>query len=214
MSEEVPTEVNSQVTDANQAVAMPEVDENMETAEHPAVSIEDAKSAVKEEVVNEDAVALDEKAEEPEEESAPSFFVEEDDIIKIEVDILYDKSDGKIVSVSRSGLLGDTEFNKLGLTKEWFEFRPVGYEEMSNYRQRCGKADGDGSYVTDPVALRNFIVVWHLKDWSMRDREGKKIELKFSENGSLDDESIQVVYKTHTTMLEVVLTLFEKDMML
>jgi hypothetical protein len=146
----------------------------------------------------------------------PSFFVEEEDVLRINVDILFDKDTGKLVAVTRSGVVGDkTEFKALGFTEEWFDFSPVGYEQMSRYRQQCTSFRADaGTALVDPVGLRNYLIVWHLKDWSIRDRDGKKIDLEFSDNGSLTEESIRMVYKTNTTMLDVVLTLFEKDMMM
>jgi hypothetical protein len=196
-----------------QAVESPE---NMETTETVAVSLEDAQSMTgnKEEGSNADALN-DPKKEEVEETALPSFFVEDDDVIRIEVDILFEKDTGVLVSVSRSGYLDEDQFKIFGYTKEWFELTPVGYEDMSTYRQRCSTYRQDaGKPLVDNVSLRNFLIVWHLKDWSMRDRNGKKIELKLTESGSLDDESIKVVYKMNTTMLDVVLTLFEKEMML
>ena len=187
--------------------------------ENPEVSLEEAesKTGIKDEGINQDAIDAKENADEPavEEAALPSFFVEDEDRIKIELDILFDKADGKLVSVSRSGVLNAEDFNTLGFCKEWFEFKPTTYEDMSNYRQRCSifRQDANRALV-DPVALRNYMIVWHLKDWSMRGRDNKKIELKFAESGALDDESIKAVYKMSTTLLDVVLTLFEKDMMM
>jgi len=148
--------------------------------------------------------------------SLPSFFVEEDDRVRISVDVLFDKKNGRLVGVSRSGSLGDSEdFNMFGFTTEWFEFTPVGYEDMANYRQKCSVFRKDANrLLADPISLRNFLIVWHLKDWSMKGRDGKKIELNFLDNGALGDGGIKSVYKMHTTLLDVVVTLFEKDMMM
>jgi len=186
-------------------------------AQEPSVSIEEAesKAGIKEEAVNQDAV---DNAKEPGEQkpaALPSFFIEDDDIIKVEVDILFDKETGNLVSVSRKGLLDENDFDVLGYTAEWFDFKPATYEDMGNYRQRCSVFRRDANQqLVDPVALRNYLIVWHLKDWSIRGRDGKKIELKHKDNGALDDDSIQAVYKLNPTMLDVVLTLFEKDMMM
>ena len=57
--------------------------------------------------------------------------------------------------------------------------------------------------------------MWHLKDWSLIDaKTKKKIELKLDENGSLSDKSMEKVYKVHPTIIDVVLTVFEKDVLL
>lgn len=185
--------------------------------ESNSITVEEAerKTGMKEEASNKDAIADKESAEEPEKVAMPSFFVEDDDEIKIEVDVLFDKEEGKLLSVSRAGLLNEDDFNTLGHTKEHFIFSPVGYDQMTRYRQQCSEYRREaGRAVIDPVALRNYLIVWHLKDWSMRDRKGKKIELGLEERGCLDEKSIEAVYKVNTTMLDVVLTLFEKDMMM
>jgi hypothetical protein len=228
MSDEVkaPEEVNAQVTDAidTSDVPVPETPEETEPQEE-SVPLEEAesKTGIKEDGINQDAVDMASKEAEgkepvPEEEQTqalPSFFVDEEDRLKVEVDILFDKSNGNLVSVSRKGLLDEEDFDMLGYASEWFEFKPTNYEDMTNYRQRCSVFRRDaGRALVDPIALRNYLVVWHLKDWSMKDRQGEKVELKFNKEEALDDDSIKQVYKMNPTLLDVVLTLFEKDMMM
>lgn len=194
-----------------------EVAEETAAQEPEKASVEEAekKTGIKEEASNEEAIAEKENKEEPSEPALPSFFVEEEDELKIEVDVLFDKDNGKLLSVSRSGLLDESQFEALGHSEEYFTFKPVGYDQMTRYRQQCSEYRRDaGRAIIDPVALRNYLIVWHLKDWSMRDRKGNKIELAFTETGCLDEKSIEAVYKVNTTMLDVVLTLFEKDMMM
>jgi hypothetical protein len=181
------------------------------------VSIEEAesKTGIKESGVNEDALNAEPEGDEPEEEALPSFFIEEDDRIAVDVDILFNKKDGRLTSVSRAGIIDKDNFESFGFREVSFYFKPVDYEQMANYRQRCSTYRRDaGRSLVDPVALRNYLVVWHLKDWNMTDRKGKKIELSFAESGALDDDSIGIVMKTNTTMLDVIMTLFEKDMMM
>lgn len=187
------------------------------SADSEEVSIEEAESAtgIKDEASNQEAVDRLQEEDDGEFESIPSFFIEDDDRIRIDIDILFDKKTGEIVSVSRSGALNPDEIKILGYSKEFFEFTPVPYEQMSNYRQRCNVYRRDANRtLVDPIALRNFLIVRHLKDWSMRDRKGKKIELEHNDEGILSESSIKSVYKMNTTLLDVVLTLFEKDMMM
>jgi hypothetical protein len=228
MSEEekTPVEVNAQVTDAidTSDVPVPETpapapEEKDVAAELPVanreVTLEEAasKSGIKDDATNEDAVKL--ASDEPEEAHQPSFFIEDDDLIRVELDILFDKAKGSLVSVSRKGLLDPKDFEILGYTDEWFDFKPPTYEEMSNYRQRASVFRQDAArQLVDPVALRNYLIVWHLKAWSMKDRNGKIIELTHEDKGALSDESIKAVYKLNPTLLDVVITLFEKDMMM
>ena len=146
----------------------------------------------------------------------PSFFIDTEKRHRVAVDILCSSKDGSVLSVSRTGIGIDyKEFEYLNHVKEWFEFTLPSYEEMSTYRQRCGVYRKEAQQVIiDRLQLRNFLLVWHLKDWSLRDGEGKKVELSHEENGALDDQTMKVVYKTHTTILDVVLTILEKDILL
>jgi hypothetical protein len=209
-SPEAKTEVPAEETETKEIpVVEPDAESEVPLAEA------ESKTGIKEGAQNEDAIAAEGGEEAPEEAALPSFFVEEEDRLTVEVDILFSKETGNLVSVSRAGFMDKAEFEALGFTQEKFHFKPVGYEQMSQYRQRCSVYRRDaGRALVDPVALRNYFIVWHLKDWTMRDRKGEMIELKFNENGALDDDSIQQVYKINTTMLDVVLTLFEKDMMM
>lgn len=209
-------EAAAQETPVEEAESLEVPVEEVEPSESE-VSLEEAesKTGIKEDGMNQDAVDAAKEGDAPEEAALPSFFVEEEDRFTVEVDVLFRKEDGRLVSVSRTGFLDKGEFEALGFVEEKFHFKPVGYEQMSNYRQRCSVYRRDaGRALVDPVALRNYFIVWHLKDWTMRDRKGEKIGLSFNESGALDDDSIQQVYKINTTMLDVVLTLFEKDMMM
>jgi hypothetical protein len=136
--------------------------------------------------------------------------------MKIEIDILSLKETGKIVSVSRSGLMDlEKEIPFLFYRKEYFEFTVPTYEDMSSYRQRCGMWRKEaGQMLVDRLQLRNFFLVWHLKDWSLIGKDGKKIELIHDKDGSMSAESIKVMYSVQASILDIVLTAFEKDILL
>ena len=180
-------------------------------------------SGIKDVGTNVDAIALATKSEDSDEVIVvtPSFFIEDDDRIKIELDILYDKQKGNLVSISRKGLLDPEDFETLGYSHEWFEFTPPTYEDMTRYRQRCSVfSEEAGRTLVDGTVLRNFYIVWHLKDWSMRKRDGSKVELVHDKTKSsnpniqsLNDKTITAVYKINPTLLDIVLTLLERDMM-
>jgi hypothetical protein len=183
------------------------------------VAIEKAEAAtgIRESAQNKEAIeSVSDEDVETDSVALPSFFVEEEDRVEVDVDILFDKKNGRMQGVSRKGAMGEEDdFELFGFCTEKFEFSPIGYEQMANYRQRCGVFRRDANrLLTDPISLRNYVIVWHLKDWSLRDRNGEKIELSFAESGALDDESIAKVYSLQTTLLDVVLTLFESDMMM
>jgi len=175
-----------------------------------------AAGGVKETVVNSDAVSLAKDSPVAEKEALPSFFMEKDDKHRVDVDILTAKSNGQILSVSRKGLgVNFDEFKYLRYDSIWFDFTIPTYEEMTNYRARSGTWRRDAQQIViDRMQLRNFLLVWHLKDWSLTDRDGKKVELEHDKEGSLSDSSTKKVYSLHPTIVDVVLTILEKDILL
>ena len=118
------TKATEETKVAEEPEEAPEEEKAEETkAAETTVPLEEAesKTGIKEEGINQEAVDMAKDAEhEPENEPAlPSFFVEEEDRLKVEVDVLFDKDDGKLVAVSRSGILEDSQFEALGFTTEW-----------------------------------------------------------------------------------------------
>lgn len=154
--------------------------------------------------------------EDDDEEFFPSFFIEEDDRHEVEVDCLFDKVTKRVTSCSRNGLPIDfSKYKYLRHTVESFTFSVPDYEDISKYRQRSTVYRRDsGTPVVDGVQLRNHLLIWHLKDWSLRDRKGNKVELEFEESGALTDETIAKVYSLPNGIVDVVLTIFERDVLL
>jgi hypothetical protein len=187
-------------------------------AKASALNLDDIKrSGIKDAVVDSDTVAIEkEKEVEPEKVVIPSFFVSETERRKIEIDILSVKETGKIVSVSRAGLAIDfNDFPFLLHGNEWFEFTVPSYEDMSTYRSRCAQWRKEaGQMLVDRLQLRHFFLVWHLRDWSLKDKEGKKIELVFDKDGSMSAESLKVALSMQATILDIVFTAFEKEILL
>jgi len=66
----------------------------------------------------------------------------------------------------------------------------------------------------DRLQMRNHLIVWHLKDWSLTDKDGKKVELTLDEEGALSDGSMEKVYALHTTVVDVAISILEKDLLL
>jgi len=192
-----------------------------ETAEvKAAVVTEDEKrTGIKEVVSNPEAIAIEKEKAKPEEGKAevmPSFFIDKASKHRVEIDVLSSKQDGKIMSVSRTGLELDFEkdFAYLQHNVAWFDFTLPTYEDMSSYRTRCAIFRREvGQMLVDKLQLRNYLLVWHLKDWSLTDKNGKVV-LNQDKDGSLDNESVQKVYSLHPTIIDVMLTIFEKDILL
>jgi len=182
----------------------------------------DKRSGIKEVAQNEEVIAIEkEKAEAKKSEdkpvAKPSFFVKKSSRHIILMDVLTSKDDGRIVSVSRSGLgiNFEQDFPFMLHTELRFEFSLPNYEDMSTYRQRSSVYRREAQQViVDRLQLRNFLVVWHLKDWSLTDDNGSKIELRFDDNGSMSEDSLALVYALSPTLLDVVMTIYEKDVLL
>jgi len=194
-----------------------------ETPSEETVQSEDdvKRSGVKEQAANADVMAIEKEksddSEKPRVAAKPSFFVEEDKNHRVDVDILSNVETGQVVSVSRTGLgiNFEDEFGYLHHERVWFEFTTPTYEDMSTYRQRSGVyRQQAGSVIIDKLQLRNFLLVWHLKDWSLTDVDGNKVELTHENSGALSDASMKKVYGLHPTIIDVVLTTFEKDILL
>ena len=168
---------------------------------------------------NEDAIASakskeDSDGSEENKNCFPSFFIDEDETQDVEVDILSNKENGKILSVSRTGLVDMEEFDFLRSTSVKFTFTVPTYDDIIRYRQQSRSFSREANKeIIDNVQMRNFYLIWHLSDWTLTDSKGKKVELVHSEEGALDDKSIKCVYKMPASLLDVVLTLFEKDVL-
>ena len=198
-----------------------EDDVEMETLEEIQEEVQEEKKEVKEKkeaFYNEEAIQIEKNksGEEVDEEAfvAPSFFIEEDETQDVEVDILSNKTTGKIVSISRAGLVDLTEFDFLHLTTEKFTFTIPNYDEMVRYRQQCTEFNREANKnIINNTQMRSYYLVWHLRDWTLKDKKGKKVELEHEETGAMSDDSIRKVYSMPASMLDVILTIFEKDVL-
>jgi hypothetical protein len=156
-----------------------------------------------------------ERGEVPEVSALPKFFISESDRIRVEVLVLFNKKSGELLNIALKEFNIDlSKLTFLGSTVEWFEFTRPTYDELSSYRQKALLFDRQsGKMLVDPVRLRNFLIVFHLKTWSIRDNEGKPIELGFN-GAAMDAESLKAIDKLHPTMLDIVLSKFEAEILL
>lgn len=144
-----------------------------------------------------------------------SFFVENSDKIRVTVDVLFDKSNGKIVGYFASGKLNDDlkEFAAMyGVSNEWFEFTSPGYGDVSAYRQKCSIYDEKNSkIVVNQEVFRQLLLTWHLKDWSLKGKDGKKINLTTTKDGTLDTKSLALIGKCSDILINLVMEQFEAE---
>lgn len=194
----------------------PEAEGENPVEQDDADEVEDRRGGDKTYALDEAAVASKDGDEEGGEDAAPSFFMETDERVRVEVDILSNKKTGAIKSVSRKGMGIDfSSFTHLRHQEVWFEFSQPTYEQLSMYRQRSSTYQRSvGQMLVDKIGLRNYLLVWHLKDWSVTGKDGQKVKLDFDEDGSLDEKSIRRVYSVQPVVMDVVLTVFEKEIML
>jgi len=178
--------------------------------------------------VDSESIAIEEKEasndEEEGESAIPSFFIgstdegEERERVRVEVDILTSKKTGKVMSVARTGLGLEDEFKKLNHllhSRMWFEFTVPDYQDISSYRKQCGVWHPAAQQVLiDKLEMRNFFIVWHLRDWSITDSKAEKVELEHDEDGSLTKPTMKRVYSMHSSIIDVVMTTFEKAALL
>lgn len=150
-------------------------------------------------------------------EAKPSFFVKRTARTSVELDVLTSKADGRIISVSKTGMgiNFEKDFPFLTHTVLIFEFSIPNYEDISTYRQRSAVYRREAQQVVvDKLQLRNFLLVWHLKDWNMNNEDDKKIELTFDPNGSLSEESLSIIYSLSPVLIDIVMSCYEKDVLL
>ena len=213
-----------EATDATQAGSEPSagVDAAQEASDEGDVQV-DGKDlenvGVRESGTNEDAIAAaleGDDAGDGTRDALPVFFVKPEKRIRVEIDILFDKKTGDILNMSRAGFgINFDKFTALGHTREWAEFTQPTYDDLATYRQKSAAYNPTAlRTLVDAVRLRNCFIVWHLKAWSLRDDEGKPVEFAFNPNGSMDDESIINVYNVYPPLIDVFLTLFEKEALL
>lgn len=173
------------------------------------------EGAVDKEVIDKEVAQVEDKKEEIKEKRIPSFFIKKDQKVRIDVDVLFKKDTGDIVSVTSADPGFDLSMleNIFDKYRIWVEFSMPDYNRMSTYRRQASRVH-DNTLIVETNALRQFYLAFHLKDWNVTDDEGKKIELKHDPDGSLKSESIEKVGNISPVIMDVILTCFERKMLL
>lgn len=149
--------------------------------------------------------------------TTPKLFITGDEEINVEVDVIFNNVDGDILSVVVAELELDVEKIKaiFGYERYKFVFTRPTYDKLNRYRQKSSEFNQEARVtVINQLKLRDFFLVYHLKDWNIKDENGNKIELEFEPNGTLTDETIDIVYGLHPSILDVVITSFERKLLL
>lgn len=155
-------------------------------------------------------------AEEVVEKKKPSYFITSESKKKVNINIICSPISGAILSIIPETFNIDySKFPNLDVYKIWFEFTIPTYEQISNYRLNSGFYNPAAQrIVVDSNKMRLFFLKNHLKNWNLTDENGEEIKLNFDAIGCLNDESLDVVCNVFPTLIDIVLTYYEKNYLL
>ena len=150
--------------------------------------------------------------------AAPRIFFKQDSRVEISINGYHNNDTGELAFAipaddkdTNDDAFGEL-FTKVNY-KFWFSRCP--YDKYNRYRTRSMIYNSeDQNNTINELRLREFFLVFHLVDWNLTDENGKKVELKFDPNKALSDESLKLIYTLPNTLLDVVLTTYEKKMSL
>ena len=156
-----------------------------------------------------------EAGEKPVQAVTPKLFVNKNKMENVNVQVIYNPFDGEVLSVTRLGTLNLEAIEGMGIAKYTFKFNPVTYEQALLYRRMSSTYDTDlKDTVVNRLQMRVYLLINHLRETDMPDENGQpmKIEIDPKTNG-LSADSLKKLYDTIPTLLDVVLTIFEKRLM-
>ena len=148
---------------------------------------------------------------------APKLFFKENDKIEISLDAYHNNETGElsfVVPSDNTDFKDDTSLNELFnkvVYKFWFTRIP--YDKLNRYRSRSMIYNSeDQNNTINELRLREFFLIFHLVDWNITDENGEKIELTFDMNKTLSDESLKIIYSLPSSLIDTVLTTFERKL--
>lgn len=148
--------------------------------------------------------------------SFPKLFIKQDDYTEIKVDIIFDKENGEVLSVCDAGSLKTDHFEVLAKKTYTFKFKQVTYDDMQRYRKAASfYSPQSEELVINKILLRQLFLTNNLKDTDIPDKDGNKFEIKIDEEtGIMSSETIEELYTTAPALLDVVMTLFERTILI
>lgn len=144
----------------------------------------------------------------------PMFFIDNKEI-QIDVFVVYNSENGDILGVSGKQI-DSTVIEGILEEKYSFYFTRPNYDDVTKYRQMAMYWDENSKKtVVNPFKLRNLLIINHLKHWAgVVDENNEPIELELDVDGLLKTKSIELIYNISSTIMDVVMTLFEQKAML
>lgn len=174
----------------------------------------DAEVVVPKVVRNVDAeVKTEVKA--PEKEMLPKLFIDAKEKIKVEVDVLFDKSTGKITRATKSGFIDKSKLSLIGCETIWMEFSCPNYDQVTRYKSESSVINfATGRKEFDIYRFRELILSWHLKGWNLKNEKGEEIKLKLNENNpdAIHDEMLEIIKRMSSYTMGVIFTVLENEL--
>lgn len=138
------------------------------------------------------------------------IFVKEEKV-EVTLHVISETENGGIRSISTTSysdeVLKASKFQQDSLS---FVFSVPNYEDMNKYRQLSMYYDSlAGQAVINPLRLRELLLMYHLKDWSLKNEEDEPIVLGFDPDGSLDRKTLSILKETNHQVIDVLMTNYE-----
>jgi hypothetical protein len=137
----------------------------------------------------------------------PIMFLEENASVDIDVDVISEHENGKILYVLPKGAVNQDDKKLFLFTPFSFKFSIPNWEQISLYRQRS-TANSQGRF--DKNIFRTFLLLNHLKAWNIKDSNGDIVELEFDISGELTKESSSKINRVPSIVWDSVLTMVER----
>jgi len=145
----------------------------------------------------------------------PKLFVKPENLIEVDVDVIFDPTNGDVYSITQTGLFDMEKLDLLDCVSYYFKFKPVTYDNIQVYRKQASFYDSSaGDLVINRLTLRSLFLINHLKETNMVDENGKPIEIEIDKNTDvLSLSGVSELFKTIPALLDVVMTLFERKLL-
>lgn len=174
-------------------------------------------SGVKSEVGDVSQLEEADGEEKEENHSLPLFFVDDDNYIHVEVDVIFDPANGRPrIMMSAPNFASESSLRTLKKHRVWADFTQPSYDDMTTYREVCLSWDEETKqFLADPIKMRLHYIRYHLRDWNLTDNKGEKVELEIDQHTKgLTQKTMGLVGKIAPAILDVLLTEFEKEALL
>ena len=140
------------------------------------------------------------------------LFVQPSKLTDFHVYVVSSPDTGEIVSITGKPYPDDALKQGKFIQEDLvFRFSRPSYEQVSKYRQLSLVFDkGSDSTVVNPGRMRELLLMFHLKEWNLTDEDDKPIKLSFDPDDSLSLQSLAVVKSLSFTIVDVLMTMYEK----